>query len=102
MQIQRLDVPASVLGESPVWSERDQCLYFVDIASHRLQAYWPDGGSHQVWQFDGYTGSLAESHDGALIVALTDRVGRFDPKRGAGATDSIETIAVLERDRNKN
>jgi L-arabinonolactonase len=102
MRIQRLDVPTSVLGESPVWSERDQCLYFVDIASHRLQAYWPDGGSHEAWQFDSYTGSLAESRDGALIVALTDRVVRFDAKRGAGAIDSIEPIAVLERDRPLN
>lgn len=98
-RIQRLDVPTSILGEGPVWSDRDQCLYFVDIASHRIQAYRPHDGSHEIWQFSEYTGSLAECRDGGLIVALTDRVVRFDPKRGLS---SIETIAVLERDRPLN
>ena len=52
-----------------------------------------------IWQFSEYMGSLAECRDGGLIVALTDRVVRFDPKRGLS---SIETIAVLERDRPLN
>jgi L-arabinonolactonase len=99
MRIQRLDVPTSVLGEGPLWSDRDHCLYFVDIAARRLQAYRPEDGSHEHWQFDEYVGSLAECRDGGLIVALTDRVVRFNPKKGAS---SIEPIAILERDRPLN
>ncbi len=99
MRIERLDVPISVLGEGPVWSERDGCLYFVDIASRRLQAYRPHDRSHESWQFDEYVGSLAEARGGGLILSLTDRVVRFDPRRGLA---SIETIAVLERDRPQN
>jgi sugar lactone lactonase YvrE len=99
MRIERLDVPVSVLGEGPVWSERDGCLYFVDVASRRLQAYRPHDRSHESWQFDEYVGSLAEARGGGLILSLTDRVVRFDPRRGL---TSIETIAVLERDRPQN
>jgi L-arabinonolactonase len=99
MLIQRLDVPVSVLGEGPVWSERDHCLYFVDIMSKRVQAYWPADRRHKIWQFDEYAGALAECRSGGLIVALNDRVVRFDPNKGPG---SVEPIAVLERDRPQN
>jgi sugar lactone lactonase YvrE len=33
MLVQKLDVPVSTLGEGPVWSDRDGCLYYVDIVS---------------------------------------------------------------------
>ena len=35
MRIQKLDVPPCALGEGPVWSEREQRLFFVDIVGHR-------------------------------------------------------------------
>jgi sugar lactone lactonase YvrE len=95
----RLSVPVSVLGEGPLWSERDHCLYFVDIVSKRVQAHWPEDGAYESWQFDDYTGSLAECRSGGLIVALGDRVVRFDPRKGPSA---VEELAVLERDRPQN
>ncbi len=97
--IQKLLVPVSVLGEGPLWSEREHCLYFVDIASRRVQAYWPEDGAYEFWQFKEYTGSLAECRSGGLIVALGDRVVRFDPRKGPSA---LEDVAVLERDRPLN
>lgn len=96
MKIEQLDVPASVLGEGPVWSDRDGCLYFVDIPSFRVHAYWPVTKRHQSWQFDTFVGSLAECKSGGLIVALHDRIVRFDPKKG---TSSVEELVALERDR---
>lgn len=99
MRVQQLDVPASVLGEGPLWSDRDGCLYFVDITSYRLQAYWPKTRRHQTWQFDTFVGSLAECRSGGLIIALNERVVRFDPQKGVNA---LEEIVVLERDRPEN
>ncbi|MEY2654849.1 MAG: hypothetical protein RLZZ524_1877, partial [Pseudomonadota bacterium] len=32
---------AATLGEGPVWSVPDQCLWFVDIKSHRLHRHEP-------------------------------------------------------------
>ena len=97
--IQKINVPVSVLGEGPVWSERDQCLYFVDIVSRLVQRYRPHDGEYKSWRFEGYTGSLAECRSGGLILALTDRVVRFDPAKGER---SAEEIAVLEQDRPRN
>lgn len=99
MLIQQLDVPASVLGEGPVWSDRDGCLYFVDIASHKLQAYWPSSKTYQAWTFDTYVGSLAECRSGGLLLALGDRLVRFSPLKGVA---ELEELCVLERDRPLN
>lgn len=99
MLVQKLDVPVSTLGEGPVWSDRDGCLYYVDIVSHRLQAYTPRTGQHRCWAFDTYVGSLAECKSGGLIVSLGSRIVRFDPLKG---TSSIETFVTLEADRPRN
>jgi sugar lactone lactonase YvrE len=99
VRVIKLDVPPSMLGEGPVWSDRAQCLYFVDIVSRRLQAYWPSTGAHKTWDFETYVSSLAECESGGLILALGDRVVRFDPAKGPGA---LEELVVLERDRPAN
>lgn len=99
MHIERLDVPVSVLGEGPLWSVRDQCLYFVDIVSQRVQAFSPSTGQYRQWLFDGLVGSIAECKSGGLIVCVADRVVRFDPSRGES---SVEELLVLERDRPQN
>lgn len=98
-RIEKLDVPLSVLGEGPLWSDRDQCLYFVDIIARRVQAYWPKSRTYKYWQFEKFTGSLAECKSGGLIVALIDEIVWFDPRRGL---KSLEVITGVEQDRPLN
>lgn len=97
MRIQQLDVPVCTLGEGPLWSTRDACLYYVDIVSQRLHSYAPESKRHREWSFDTYVGSVVECQSGGLLIALGDRVVRFDPSSGA-----LEELAVLERDRPQN
>jgi sugar lactone lactonase YvrE len=99
MRIQQLDVPRCTLGEGPVWSDRDGCLYYVDIVSHLLQAYTPSTKQHRSWSFDTYVSSLAECQSGGLILSLGERVVRFDPSQ---STRFIETFVSLEADRPLN
>jgi L-arabinonolactonase len=99
MRVQQLDVPVCTLGEGPVWSDRDGCLYYLDIVAHRLQAYWPASKRHRAWTFDTFVGSLAECRSGGLILSLGDRIVRFDPETSTGA---LEELVVLERDRPLN
>ncbi len=98
-KVRKLDVPVSVLGEGPLWSDRDGCLYFVDIVSHKLQAYWPGTGAYLEFGFETYVSSLAECQSGGLILALGDRIVRFDPRKGPSA---LEEVVVLEQDRPLN
>lgn len=105
VRIQKLDFPPCALGEGPLWSEREQRLFFVDIVAHRVHAYRPPstaGGrapALETWQFDRFTGSLAECRSGGLIATQQDRVVHFDPAKG---TASLEVLAVLEGDRPAN
>jgi len=103
MRIQRLDVPPCALGEGPLWSEREQRLFFVDIVGHRIHAYRPAAGgrasSLETWQLDRFTGSLAECRSGGLIATQQDRIVHFDPARGLA---SLEVLAELEGDRPGN
>jgi sugar lactone lactonase YvrE len=80
-----------------VWSNRDGCLYYVDIVAHRLQAFTPSSKQHRAWTFDTYVGSLAECRTGGLILSLGDRLVRFDPQKGGTAVEEL-----LERDRPQN
>jgi len=99
MRIQQLDVPKSTLGEGPVWSDRDGCLYYVDILSYRVQAYTPATKQYRSWTFDTYVGSLAECRSGGLLLSLGGRLVRFDPNKGLS---SLELFVDLEADRPGN
>jgi sugar lactone lactonase YvrE len=103
VRIEKVDVPPCVLGEGPVWSERDGRLYFVDIVERRIHAYRPARGGRpsalESWQLDRFTGSLAECRSGGLIATQQDRIVRFDPARGLA---SLEELAILEADRPDN
>jgi sugar lactone lactonase YvrE len=105
VRIEKLDVPPCALGEGPLWSEREQRLFFVDIVGHRIHAYRPSslaggrGSALETWQLDRFTGSLAECRSGGLIATQQDRIVRFDPARGVA---SLEVLAVMEDDRPAN
>lgn len=99
MTVHKADVPVSVLGEGPVWSAREQCLYYVDVLSKQLHAYSPSTQSRRTWQFDRFVGSLALCRSGGLIVALQDRIVWFDPDQGLA---SLRDIVQLEHDRPHN
>lgn len=75
------------LGEGPVWCEREQALYWVDIrapAVRRLSA----GGEVTSWAMPEPVGSLALREKGGILVALKSALSVFDP-----ATGTVEKIA---------
>jgi sugar lactone lactonase YvrE len=103
VRIEKVDVPPCALGEGPIWSERDERLYYVDIVGKSIHAYRPARGgraaAHESWQLDAFTGSLAECRSGGLLATQRDRLVRFDPARGLA---SLEEVVVLEGDRPAN
>jgi sugar lactone lactonase YvrE len=99
VRVEKLPVPACTLGEGPVWSDRDGCLYYVDIFAQRVFAYTPSTGEQRVFCFDKTVGSLAECKSGGLIVAVGDRLVHLDPRQGES---SIQTVVTLEADRPDN
>ncbi len=88
----------ALLGEGPVWSERRQALFWVDILGKKLHCYTPRGSGARSWSFDQEISAVAERKDhNSLIVALRHHFAFFDPESG-----EIEVIADVESSRPGN
>lgn len=62
----------ALLGESPRWSARESCLYWVDIDAHRIHRTDPASRTDTAMQFDQPVGCIALRTGGGLIAALKD------------------------------
>jgi sugar lactone lactonase YvrE len=73
----------ATLGESPLWHEHEQCLYYVDIAERQVLRLDPLSGARQCWQLDSEPGCIARLEGGGLLVARRDGLWRLDTGTGA-------------------
>lgn len=76
------DVPASLLGESPLWHAGEGALYWCDIPGHRLERWHAASGEHRGWDFDTDVACAAPLLGGGLLLALRDGLWTFDPSSG--------------------
>jgi sugar lactone lactonase YvrE len=71
------------LGESPVWDDRRQLLFCVDITAPAVHAFRLDGTQVRQWPMPGrFAGSLGLCRSGRLIVALERSLVLLDPETG--------------------
>src|SRR5437899_7178088 len=77
-----LDAP-NALGESPVWSEKEACLYWADILTCRVHRWRPADNARKFWQFADTVGSIGLRQGGGLILALRSGFHLFDTDTGA-------------------
>lgn len=76
------DVPFA-LAECPIWDDRRQCLFWVDITAGRLHALWHQGARHESWGFDEKISCIGLTEGGDLLVAGISGIWRFGPEDGA-------------------
>ncbi|MBS7817662.1 SMP-30/gluconolactonase/LRE family protein [Wohlfahrtiimonas chitiniclastica] len=81
------------LGESPVWSERDQCLYYVDILGNAIIEYDPINDAHQSWPVDENIGCIGLIKEGGFIAAMRTGVYRLN-----AYGEKIEHLANIPSD----
>ena len=69
-----------LLGESPIWSEKHQAIFFVDIERH-LILKWQSNGKTAIYPLEKKIGALALRIDGSLVAALKDEFAfiQLDP-----------------------
>jgi sugar lactone lactonase YvrE len=79
------------LGESPVYDDRRQVLWYCDIVRRLLIRYSPGDNTTRSWSFDSDVGSLGLARSGRVVVALRHEVGLFDPETG-----DFQRIAEIE------
>lgn len=79
MQIECLLDARAQVGESPVWSIAEQCLWWCDITGRRLHRLDPQSRQNRSWVMPSEPGCLALDDEGGLIVALRNGLHHFDP-----------------------
>jgi sugar lactone lactonase YvrE len=93
-----IDVACSnpnTLGESPIWSVRDNALYWVDIAQghiHRLG----QSGDHRAWNVGGRVGAVGLRSDGGLIATMPDGIYTIGPQELEHESPTLVPVARPE------
>jgi sugar lactone lactonase YvrE len=83
---------ADQLGETPLWDEREQKLWWVDIERPKLQSFDPTTGAVERFPYDAtFLGSQALTGDGSHLIAKDLQLHRRDP-----ATASLQYFADVE------
>lgn len=89
----RLIEHACRLGESPLWDDRRERLFFVDIDAGEIHHVSAEGSSHRIWPAPPpeRPTALGLTTTGRLVVSLTRSVVLFDPDTGLW-----ETLAEID------
>lgn len=81
-------------GESPVWSAREQALYWVDIPAGVLHRWDPADESSQSWKAPQMLACIARYENGDWIAGMED--GLYHLTESADGTLSSRSLASVE------
>ena len=84
----RVGEQRDILGERPLWDEREQAFFWVNIRRPALRRLDPATGAVETRPMPGLVGSIAPAQPGRLLIALAERVAVYD-----SATDRLDTVA---------
>ncbi len=88
--MRRIGDQTDILGECPLWNEREQALFWVDIRRPAIRRLDFASGCVDTWPMPDLIGSIAfVEGDDRLLVALPDRIALFDR-----TTRSLEPYAA--------
>lgn len=69
----------AALGEGPLWSVKEQALYWVDILNHRLHRYTAE--EQRSWRFDQEISAVSErANTDGLIITQRHGFASFNPE----------------------
>lgn len=68
----------SILGEGPVWDQKRQQLFWVDIEGCFLNGYFPLSNKSDKWAFKKTLGAALPKEDGKILLALESGLTTFD------------------------
>jgi len=82
IRIETVGDTRDLLGESPVWDERERALYWIDSRQRLVRRLEPASGALQQWTLPQEIGSIALGDGSSLLVALEDGFHRLDLSSG--------------------
>lgn len=81
------------LGEGPMWDDRRQRLWFVEIDEKRLYSVREDGEDLQRYSMPDKPSLVVPMESGDLALGLPDGIWRFSPETG-----ELKRLALLNED----
>lgn len=69
-------------GESPVWSEGELALYWIDIEQPAVHRFAPETGADEWWETPCAIGAVALCRSGRILAALRTGLARIDLAKG--------------------
>lgn len=82
---------SDVLGESPSWLAREQCLYWIDLRAPALRRLDPASGVVESWAMPDLIGGVVGRRDGGVVAAVRHGLYGFDPE-----TAELAPLASVE------
>ena len=68
----------ATLGEGPVWVERDEALWFVDIKLQKIHRFDPATAQGRSWDAPEQVGFVFPAKSGGFIAGLQSGLHHFD------------------------
>jgi len=72
----------NTLGEVPLWSAKEDVLYWIDVRRPALYAYRPADASVRSWEFQEPVGSYCLRAKGGMLLAMKSGLFAFDQATG--------------------
>ena len=85
------------LGEGPVWDDRAETLYWVDIYNHRVHQFYPAIGRNRIFNVGDVVSCIALTKSPKLIMALRHDIAFLDTASG-----QITRVMTVELDKPDN
>ena len=92
MQVEHVCACQNILGEGPIWSGKEQCLYWVDILGKKVQRFNPKTKQYDSFDVPLQVSLLAFRNQGGFICGTEDGIYTWE----IGA-DEMKCIANPEK-----
>jgi sugar lactone lactonase YvrE len=97
VEIQCVWEEPAILGEGPLWSARENAVYWVDIVSKKVHRYGVADDTRRTWAYEAQVTSLAERKQGGLVGTVRNGFAFINLEAG-----TFEPIAMPEADLSGN
>ncbi len=71
-----------LLGECPVWDNRQKRIFWIDILNGEIQYFYPDSNEHKTFNIGQTIGAIALKRSGGMIAALKSGFAAIDLHKG--------------------
>ena len=71
------------LGESTIWVDDEQALYFVDGPEGRFLRYSESEGTSEIYRHDGVIGFIAQRVGGGFMAGMGNKLYKLDTLLGS-------------------